>query len=123
VKKIKYRAWSKVANQFISWEEIDKKENLGRLINNGNYHLIEYTGLKDKDDKEIYEGDIVEIIHPCWIETCCVEFMHGSFVFRGSRATNEDVVIPGFTFFKESWEIKIVGNKYEERKVDENGNI
>lgn len=59
MREIKFRAWSKISKSMCY-------EDSGiplKVIGDDRYELMQYTGLKDKNGKEIYDGDIVK--HNC----------------------------------------------------------
>lgn len=69
MREIKFRAW--IGESWVYSESISKDNDVWRILNHEDdnwWACLEpqqYTGLKDKNDKKIYEGDIVQISgHP-----------------------------------------------------------
>lgn len=58
MREIKFRAWDKRYNKLWSWEYITEHMNFG-VFDSKDWELMQFTGLKDKNNKEIYEGDIL----------------------------------------------------------------
>ena len=66
MREIKFRAWSKSKNKFWNPDFIDcdgqcwDTNHVHETLPTDDYILMQFTGLKDKNRKEIYEGDIVK---------------------------------------------------------------
>ena len=68
MKELKFRAWSKESNRYCDFVTLDESGRwIGWIKSSGVYlttidiDLEQYTGLNDKNGKEIYVGDIVSI--------------------------------------------------------------
>lgn len=113
IREIKFRAWGNNIKEYMSQsfdgevEIANVTRILGDLIDQGNWVVEQYTGLKDKDGKEIYEGDIVNIQGIKYY----VDFAYGGFWFnndnRGWKGNRP------FTHFQEINDTEVIGNIHE----------
>ncbi len=117
MREIKFRAWDKPKKTLFYWAEVvvsmlgvgtGKPHN---IFDNETVVLMQYTGLKDKNGLDIYEGDIIKGDH-CdgggSIKDGVVEFNSAAWAIKGIS-----YLLRSFT------DLEVIGNIYENPKLIE----
>ena len=117
MREIKFRAWDKENKRWIKCfypltggietemsiigVQGDEDED---LMYPDDVDLIWYTGLKDKNGKEIYEGDIIKPYFDKWVKATKVEYIDGGFF---------PFVIKDWECTENASECEVIGNVFE----------
>ncbi len=59
-REIKFRCWNEATKNMINWRDTEKTFHI--RINLPECVLLQFTGLKDKNGKEIFEGDVLKFV-------------------------------------------------------------
>ncbi|MGH2116646.1 YopX family protein [Aerococcus sp. L_32] len=132
---IKFRAWEKNLKEMISVDSINFEAGLINMElawrTFEEIELMQYTGLKDKKDVEIYEGDVVKFYarshyHPevyAWeYETKgvgIIRYEMGSYVLGGREETYILESLFGVLMNYEDVKMEVIGNIYENPELVE----
>lgn len=112
MRELKFRAWDKIAKQMLLdvQDHRIRKWSFASLIKDSNFILMQFTGLLDCNNKEIYEGDIVKIKNRPLIGGE-VKYFHGSFVI--GKCNENRALIKNYSKNL----IEVVGNIYQEPRM------
>ena len=125
MREIKFRAYHKERKEIFEIASIDFEEKKAALSNGiikllnvdfKQFELLQYTGLKDENGKEIYEGDIVLIKldeTSTWYKTV-IKFKEG--VFIASLIDGEDYIYIFNRGFDNN-DFEVIGNIYENKNL------
>lgn len=120
MREIKFRAWDKMEKKFADYGfSVDFEDGSiydDNQVSMNEVELMQYTGLKDKNGKDIYEGDVVQEdirrdkrSKPIMRWSVVVYSEKGMFIVeclpKSLRQWNE--------LYKENDEVEVIGNIYE----------
>lgn len=120
MREVKFRAWDKLEEHMYTnvqngiYEDPDDWLYFGDILGLERFEIMQFTGLKDKNGREIYEGDVLLFnnTHPnAYLENwlCVVKYRCGSFVCEYPK----DGVYNHFDSWNDFVKWEVIGNRFE----------
>ena len=124
----RFRAWDKEFKEMVQvYALVFDEQIIKATYKNGNvvkediknYVLMQSTGLRDKNGKEIFEGDILKVTNlSSWLEV--VSFNEDKAMFISKEIKREVEETPLYDLFNtDIFEIETIGNIYTNPKLAE----
>ena len=114
MREIKFRVWDNIHEIMMKLSEVNLYSTIDIISNvfKDSLNVMQYTGLKDKKLKEIYEGDIIK--YDFNNLNYRIEFINAEFIARRFYENIEDLYPTEFDFGKEC---EVIGNIYENKEL------
>ena len=121
MRDVKFRVWNTETNKMITnvkemgvfaLQSIYSIDEFLVIPTNEKYPLMQYTGLKDKNGVEIYEGDIIK--YDFNELNYRIEFLNAEFIARRFYENIENLYPTEFDYGKEC---EVIGNIYENKEL------
>lgn len=124
----RFRAWDKKFKEMVQVDALVFEEQIIKVTyKNGNvakedlknYVLMQSTGLRDKSEREIFEGDILKVTDQhSWLEVVSFNKDKAMFVSKETKRKVEETPLHDL-FNTDIFEVEIVGNIYTNPKLAE----
>lgn len=140
-RQIRFRAWDKdILKMLLDVQEYDytsmSQSSFGAMLRDNSYVVMQFTGLHDKNGKEIWEGDIVMVLDRDWASCsgchksprehmidisfkCPVVFENGAFILKSAKPNKFDNEYDYVPLHKEYGRdlFEVLGNIYENKEL------
>lgn len=131
---LKFRVWDLIERRMLQWSDImdlPAWEIFPGTPEQRAFYVMQYTGLKDKNSKEIYEGDIIDInqtVNGCnlfvivWSDIgFSVRYLIDGEIWREYEYDIKELLDVNIGEYDKS--IEVVGNIYENHGMLEVGKV